>query len=84
MKGFESACFIVEVSEIVVHEAYEPNAVVDFLDSQPLTGEYGRDIDLLAVHADAAACGDEDVAVVEGSVRLRWRNPWGMGTSNFR
>ena len=28
-----------------MHEADEPNTVVDFLDTEPLTGEYGRDID---------------------------------------
>jgi hypothetical protein len=36
-----------------------------------LTGEHGRDVDLFAMHADAPACGDEDVLVVEGVVELR-------------
>jgi hypothetical protein len=39
--------------------------VVDLLDAEPLAGEDGRDIDLLSVHADAAAGGDDDVTVVE-------------------
>jgi hypothetical protein len=56
----------VDVSEIIGHEADEPNAVVGFLDSEPLSGEDGGDVDLLAVQADASAGGDEDVAVVEG------------------
>jgi hypothetical protein len=30
----------VEVSEIVVHEAGEPNALVDFLDAEPLTPQH--------------------------------------------
>jgi hypothetical protein len=30
-----------------------------------LAGEHGRDVDLLAVHADAAAGGDEMLAVVQ-------------------
>ena len=34
-------CHQVEVPEIVVHEADEPNALVDFLDAEPLTGEHG-------------------------------------------
>ena len=45
-----------------MHEADEPNAVVDFPDAEFLTGEHGRDIDLFPVHADAAAGGDQDVA----------------------
>jgi len=65
LKGFQSAGLIVEIFEIVVHEADEPNAVVDLLDSKPLAGEHLGDFDLLSVHADAAARGDDDVAVVE-------------------
>jgi hypothetical protein len=38
----------------MVHESDEPNAVVDFFDSEFLTGEHDRDIDLFPVHADAA------------------------------
>ena len=55
----------VEVSQIVVHEAGEPNAVIDFLDAEPLTGQHGRDVDLLAMQAEPPAGGDEDVAVME-------------------
>jgi len=43
----------VEVSEIVVHEADEPNAVIDLFDSKLLTSQYNRDVDLLAVQAKA-------------------------------
>jgi hypothetical protein len=55
----------IEVSEIVVAEADEPDAVVDFLDAKALACEHGGDVDLLAMQADAAAGGDENVAVVE-------------------
>jgi hypothetical protein len=55
----------VEVTEIVVHEACEPNALVDLLDAELLTGEDGRDVDLLAMQAEASASRDENVAVVE-------------------
>jgi len=48
-----------------VHEAYEPNALIDFFDSKPLTGQDGRDVDPLAMQAEASAGGDENVAVVE-------------------
>ena len=64
--GLQGSLLQVDVAEIVVHEADDPNAVVDFLDAEFLTGEHGRDIDLFPVHADAAAGGDQDIAVVQG------------------
>jgi hypothetical protein len=51
----------IEVFEIVVAEACEPDAIVDFSDAEALAGEHGRDVDFLAMQADAAAGGDEDV-----------------------
>jgi len=61
----------IEVSKIIVHEACEPNAVVDFFDSEALACEHGRDVDPLAVQADATAGSDQDVAVVKGVAELR-------------
>jgi len=61
----------VEVAEIIVHETDEPNAVADFLDTKSLAGEHGRDVDLFAVQAEAAAGGDETLAVVEGIFEVR-------------
>ena len=60
--------FLLQIDEakIIAHEADEPNAVVDFLDPQALTGQDGRDVDPLAIHADASAGGDQRVAVVQG------------------
>jgi hypothetical protein len=60
----------IDVTENVAHEADEPNAVVYLLDSKPLTGEHGGDVDLLAMHADAAACGDQHVAIVKGIIEV--------------
>jgi hypothetical protein len=48
------------------HEGDDPDAVVDLLQCEPLVCQDGGDVDLLPVHADADASGDEDVAVVEG------------------
>ncbi|MGV0877561.1 hypothetical protein V6767_10465 [Martelella sp. FLE1502] len=59
------------MSEIIAHEADQPNAIVDLLDAEFLTGEHGRDIDLLPRHADTTACRDDDVAVVEGVFHIR-------------
>src|SRR5580658_9033847 len=55
----------VEVPQIVVHEADEPNAIVNFLDAKPLTSQRGRDVDLLAMQAKPSTGGDEDIAVME-------------------
>jgi hypothetical protein len=41
----------VEVSEIIVHEADKPNAVVDLLDAEFLTGQHGGDVDPLSMQA---------------------------------
>jgi hypothetical protein len=67
----QSPLFQVDISQIIVHEADEPNAVIDFLDSKLLSGQYGGDVDLLAIDAEVAAIGDERLPVVEGIVDLR-------------
>jgi hypothetical protein len=46
-----------------MHEADEPNTVIDLLDSSFLSSQHGRDIDLPAVDADAAAIGHQCVKV---------------------
>jgi hypothetical protein len=43
----------VEVAGIIVHEADEPNAVVDLLDAWSLTSQHGGDVDSLAMQAEA-------------------------------
>nr|WP_196776309.1 hypothetical protein [Rhizobium etli] len=54
-----------------MHEADEPNAVADFPESQFLAGWHGRDVDLLAIDADATAMGHQRIAIVEGVIDLR-------------
>jgi hypothetical protein len=39
----------VDISEIIVHEADEPNAVIDLLDSEFLACQHRGDVDLLAI-----------------------------------
>nr|WP_181167491.1 hypothetical protein [Mesorhizobium sp. B2-6-5] len=68
--GLQGSLLQVDVPEIIAHEGDEPNGVVDFLDAEPLTGEHMRDVDFLPMHADAAAVGDENVAVVERVVQV--------------
>ncbi len=39
MERFEFACLVVEVAEIIVHEADEPNVLAHLFDADALTGE---------------------------------------------
>ena len=52
---------MIEVAEIVIHEADEPNLLADLLDADALAGEDGAEIDLLAIEG-AAAPGDRGAA----------------------
>src|SRR5262245_12394338 len=70
-RGLQGLLLQVEVSEIVMHEADEPNAVVDFLDAELLAGQHGRDVDLLAMQAEPSAGRDDDIAVMEGIGQVR-------------
>jgi hypothetical protein len=47
----------VEISQIIVREADEPNAVVDFLDAELLAGQHGLDVHPFAMQAEAHASG---------------------------
>jgi hypothetical protein len=53
-----------------VHEADDPDAFVDLLDTEALTVQYGGDVDPFAVFADAAAGGDQDLALVQRVVGI--------------
>jgi hypothetical protein len=55
----------VEISVIIVHEADEPNALVDFFDAEFLAGQHDGEIDFLAVQAKTTAGCDDDVSVME-------------------
>ncbi len=60
-----------------MHEADEPNAVIDSLYSQFLAGQHDRDVDLLAIDTGPSAIGDEHVAIMEGIVDVPLRFPFG-------
>ncbi len=67
----QGSLFEVNVSEVVVHEADKPDAVIDFGDADALACHDGGDVDLLSVNAEAAASGDQGVGVMEGIVQVR-------------
>ncbi len=66
-------CFLfqVDISQIVVHEAYEPNRVVDLLAADDLAGEDLAEIDFPAVATDAPAWGHRDGLVMAGIIDVR-------------
>jgi hypothetical protein len=72
VEGLQGSGLQVDITEIVAHEANDPNSVIDLFDADPLPGECGREVDFLAINADAAAGCDEDVAVVEGAGEVRY------------
>ncbi|HJN43180.1 MAG TPA: hypothetical protein QF572_03235 [Vicinamibacterales bacterium] len=61
---------MIEVSEIVVHEADEPDVVAYLFDPDFLAGEHGAEVDLLAVVTDATLVDDGGRPVVEGIFQL--------------
>ena len=63
--------FQIDIAEIVIHEADQPDAVVDFLNADGLTGQGDAQIDLFAIKAEPAAAGDVHRSVVERVMRLR-------------
>ena len=52
-------------------KADEPNLLAHLLDADALAGEDGTEVDLLAIEADAAACGYGDGFVVEWVIDIR-------------
>jgi hypothetical protein len=54
-----------------LHEGDEPDSLVDFFDSEPLSSQDGWDVDLLAMQAEASAGGDKNVPVVKGISEFR-------------
>jgi hypothetical protein len=65
---FEPACLAVEVAEIIVHKADQPNLIAHLFDADALASEDDAEIDLLAIEADSATRGDG--SVVEWNSRV--------------
>ncbi len=67
-----------------MHEADEPDAVIDFLDSDSLAGQAGAEIDLLAVKAKTATVGDDDGLVLLYFLSDRTNSGAANHSCNFR
>src|SRR3984957_15576828 len=61
----------IEVSQIIIHKAQQPDIVVDFFDADRLAGKDLAEINFLATQTDAPASGDHDRFIVEGIVAVR-------------
>jgi hypothetical protein len=61
----------IDVPEIVIHEADQPNTFFDFLDTHTLPRKDGAEIDFFAVEADPSAVGDVDGLVVKRIIKFR-------------
>jgi hypothetical protein len=60
--GFDPAPFIIEVAQIVVQEADQPDLVVDLANAHGLAGESGGEVDFAQADADTSAAGDAGLA----------------------
>src|ERR1700726_2097978 len=69
-KRFEPAGLVIEVTEIVIHEADEPDLLAHLFDAHLLPGEHGAEVDFLPIEADAPACGHRDRLVMERVIEL--------------
>jgi hypothetical protein len=56
---------VVEVAEIIIHKADQPELVAHLFDADALTGEDNAEIDLLPIEANAAACGHGGGSVMQ-------------------
>ncbi len=61
----QSLLLKIDVTEIIVHKADQPNTVVDFFDAHSLTRERGTEIYFLFENADPSAAGDQNGPIVE-------------------
>ena len=68
VQGLQSFFLQINIAEIVIHKADQPNAVVDFFDADGLAGKHRREVNSLVAQANASAVGDHDDFVVEGIV----------------
>ena len=62
---------MIEVPEVIVHEADEPDVLAHLLDADALAREDGTEIDFASIEADAPARGDGDGFVVERVIELQ-------------
>lgn len=70
VEGLQSLFLQVGIAEVLMDQADEPGAIIDFLDADGLTGQANAAINLFAIQAEATAVGDDDGFVAERIVRF--------------
>src|ERR1700734_2501899 len=69
---FEHPSLQIEVSQIIVHKAHQPDIVLHFFDAHGLTGKDLTEINFLATQTDAATVGHDNDFVVERIINMGW------------
>jgi hypothetical protein len=74
-KGLSRGCRVfllqIDVPEIVLHKAEQPNTFFDLLDTDSLASKDRAEVDFFAVETNAPAAGDVDSLVVKRVVEFR-------------
>src|SRR6266404_7812210 len=76
---FEHPSLQIEVSQIIIHKAYQPNVVVDLFDAYGLAGEDRAEVNFFASQTNATASGDHDGFIVEWIVDVRQSGVHALG-----
>src|SRR5690349_6224624 len=63
---FEPACLVIEIAQVILHEADQPNAVPDLGDADVLSGEGVTEIHFPALETNATTRCDGNGRVVKG------------------
>ena len=58
--------------KIIVHEADQPDLVVDLSDAHHLASEHGADVDFASAKADATAARDPNGSIMIRVLELGW------------
>jgi len=62
----QSLLLKIDVTEILIHKAHQPDIVVNFFDADGLAGKDLTEIDFFATQANSTATSDDDGFIVGG------------------
>ena len=68
--GLEPARLVIEVTEIILHEADEPDLVGNLFDAHLLAGKRSAQVNLLPVVTDSAVLGHDNGSIMKRIVEL--------------
>ena len=70
VKWLQSFFLQIDITEIILHKADEPDAGIDLLDTDGLASERFAQVNFLAIQTQTAATGNHNGFIVKGIVRL--------------